>query len=177
MYGAIQVRNPNTFVVDGVEVSDAVDNGGTCTVDGNPTATVTVPAYNVPLDLSYSCTYPSAPSPSSGTNTATVSWPAIGSPNTSASGSAAFDFDGVEPVVGNGSVDVMDPNNPDGALLGSVTIDDPSPTTFSYSVPFSGDPAGTCTEPPQHRQHHDRPAPARLRRRHSQRSASARTSP
>ena len=154
-------------MVDGVEVSDAVDNGGTCTVDGNPIATVTVPAYNTPLDLYYSCTYPSAPSPSSGTNTATVSWPAIGSPDTSASASAAFDFDGVEPSIGNGSVDVMDPNNPDGALLGSVTIDDPSPTTFSYSVPFSGDPAGTCTDHPNTASITVDQRPLDSRRRHS----------
>jgi len=76
---------------------------------------------------------------------ATATWADIGSPSTSASSAAAFDFTGLDPVLGNGSVDVVDPTDPDGQLLGSVLIDDPNPTTFTYSVPYSGDPAGTCT--------------------------------
>ena len=39
----------------------------------------------------------------------------------------------------------MDPQDPDGAMVGSVSVDDPNPSTFTYLVQFSGDPAGTCT--------------------------------
>ena len=144
VYGTIHVHNPNTFDAAGVDVTDAVDNGGTCTVEGDAVHTVTVPGGNT-LDLNYTCTYASAPSPSSGTNAATVTWSDIGSPNTSVAATAVFDFAGVDPTFANGSVDVMDPQDPDGAVVGSVTVDDPSPTTFTYSVAYTGDPAGTCT--------------------------------
>ena len=144
VYGVIHVRNPNAFEVAGVQVSDAVDDGGSCTVEGDAVHTVTITTNNS-VDLNYTCTYPSAPDPSSGTNTATATWPPIGSPGTSDSGDATFDFAGVEPTIGNGSVDVLDPAAPDDVLPASVTVDDPNPKTFTYSVSYSGDPAGTCT--------------------------------
>ena len=144
VFGTIHVHNPNVFDVSGVDVTNAVDNGGTCTVEGDAVHTVTIPGNNT-LDFNYFCTYTSAPSPSSGTSEATVTWPDIGSPSTSASRDAAVDFTDVPPSDANGSVDVVDPQDPDGATVGSVSVDDPNPSTFTYSVPFSGDPAGTCT--------------------------------
>ena len=87
VYGVIHVRNPNAFEVAGVQVSDAVDDGGSCTVEGDAVHTVTITTNNF-VDLNYTCTYLSAPDPSSGTNTATVTWPPIGSPGTSDSGDA-----------------------------------------------------------------------------------------
>ena len=143
-FGTIHVHNPNVFDVSGVDITDAVDNGGTCTVAGDAVHTATIPGNNT-LDFNYFCTYTSAPSPSSGTSEATVTWPDIGSPSTSASSDAPLDFTDVTPSDANGSVDVVDPQDPDGATLASLTVDDPSPSTFTYSVPFSGDPAGTCT--------------------------------
>jgi hypothetical protein len=144
VFGTIHVHNPNVFDVSGVDVTNAVDNGGTCTVEGDAVHTVTIPGNNT-LDFNYFCTYTVAPSPSSGTSEATVIWPDIGSPSTSAARDAAVDFTDVPPSNANGSVDVVDPQDPDGATVGSVSVDDPNPSTFTYSVPFSGDPAGTCT--------------------------------
>ena len=71
--GKITVANPNAFAIAGVSVTDAIDNGGACTVTGG--TNVTVPADgNVVLD--YSCTYAAARSPTAGTNTATATWDA-----------------------------------------------------------------------------------------------------
>src|SRR6266699_1709412 len=81
---------------------------------------------------------------SRGTNTAKAAWPDIGSPSTSATGTATYDFSKVSPTLLDGSVTVTDPNSPTNPL-GTVSYTDPSPTTFAYSHTFTGDPAGTCT--------------------------------
>ncbi|MGZ4382804.1 MAG: hypothetical protein ACXVZ3_15425, partial [Gaiellaceae bacterium] len=141
VFGTIHVHNPNVSDVSGVDVTDAVDNGGTCTVEGDAVHTVTIPGGNT-LDFNYLCSYTSSPIPSSGTNRATVTWP----PSTSVSSDPeAFDFAGVEPQYANGSVDVTDLQDPEGATVGSVSVDDPNPSRFTYSVDFPGDPAGACT--------------------------------
>ncbi len=135
--GTITVNNPNGFDVTGVNVTDTISNGGTCTVTGG--TNVTVPA-NKSVQLSYTCTYSSAPSPSSGTNTATATWTGFGSPHTSAQGTATFDFSSVSPKLVDDSVTVTDTL---GGTLGTVSSSDPSPTTFTYSYTVTGTP-GTC---------------------------------
>ena len=69
--GKITVTNPNVWEDIVATVTDAVNNGGTCTVVGG--ANVTVPkGGSVVLD--YTCAYASAPSSLSGINTATATW-------------------------------------------------------------------------------------------------------
>ncbi len=128
--GTITVHNPNSFAVNGVNVSDATP-GGNCTVTGSP---LDVPAGG-DATAPYTCTF--ASNPGSGTNTATATWTDFGSPNTSASGTADFTFGDPTTKV-NDCVTVSDP------------LDSGSPHTFcssgsfSYSFTTSGNP-GTCT--------------------------------
>src|SRR6266568_2820103 len=137
--GTITVNNPNGFDVSGVDVTDKIDNNGSCSVTNGTGLTV---LKNSSIQVSYTCTFSSAPS--RGTNTAKAAWPDIGSPSTSATGTATYDFAKVSPTLLDGSVTVTDPNSPTNPL-GTVSYTDPSPTTFTYSHTFSGDPAGTCT--------------------------------
>lgn len=90
--GAITVGNPNDFESITANVSDAVDNGGSCLVQGSAVDTVTIGASSSAV-LAYTCTYSSAPSPSAGTNTATATWSDGPSPDPSATGTATFTFD------------------------------------------------------------------------------------
>ncbi len=143
--GTITVTNPNDWMPIQADVSDAVDNGGTCTVaDDN----VGVPAGGE-THIDYTCTWASEPSAASGTNTATVSWnkELAHTPNDSATGTADFDFTGAPTTLTDGSVNVVDdktdPAHP--VDLGTVTYSDPSPTEFHYSLDKSG-VAGTCTD-------------------------------
>jgi hypothetical protein len=144
--GTITVTNPNTNDVTGVTVSDAIDNGGTCTVSSDngvtyaSSVTVTVPGSDS-VDILYKCTFTS--DPGSGTNTATVSWPTqtLGDPYTSdlQAGSvspaptATYDFSLVTPTIVDGSVTVTDTFNGVTTTLGTVYYTDPSPTPFTYS--------------------------------------------
>jgi len=134
--GTITVSNPNDFEdVTGVKVTDVIDNGGTCTVTGG--TNLTVPAGQS-VTLSYSCTYGSAPSPRSGTNTATASWDktAASTPDGSAQGTASADFNNATVTVDNGIITVVDdktnPANP--VTLGTVGYTDPSPKDFTYAL-------------------------------------------
>ncbi|OLC52312.1 MAG: hypothetical protein AUH85_17355 [Chloroflexi bacterium 13_1_40CM_4_68_4] len=89
--GTITVTNPNDWEdITLTTVSDAVGNGGLCTVT---IANTTVPkSGSVPA--TYSCRYTAAPSPLSGMNTATATWNSATyvTPTGSASGPAAFAF-------------------------------------------------------------------------------------
>jgi hypothetical protein len=137
--GAITVNNPRPSDVSGVTLTQTTNNGGICTVtDGT---SLTVPAGGS-ITRSYSCTYAAAPSPQSGTATATASWADIGSPDTSATGIASLDFAGVQPTLKDGSATVTDSLN---GTLGTVSSSDPSPSTFAYGDSFPGQP-GTCTD-------------------------------
>src|SRR5205807_3158264 len=69
--GLITVNNPNDWEAITANLTDAVDNGASCSVTGGSGASV--PASNS-ITRPYLCTYASAPSPSSGTNSATASW-------------------------------------------------------------------------------------------------------
>jgi hypothetical protein len=134
--GTITVSNPNNHDVSGVDVTDAIDNGGSCSVSGG--TGLTVPASGS-VDVAYACTYASAPSPSAGTNTATATWPDFGSPDTTATGSASVDFSTVDPTTsGFNCVNVTDTF---GGSLGQACVSH----TFAYSHDFSG-VGGTCTQ-------------------------------
>jgi hypothetical protein len=138
--GTITVHNPNSFSVTLTGVTDLDGNGGNCTVSGNTTQTIA--ANGNSSGLTYTCTFNS--NPGSGTNTAKATYPDIGSPNTSATGSATYDFSTVTPTLVDACVSVSDPldlNSPRTFCVGNVG--DPS-FSFSYSQTVS-DPAGTCT--------------------------------
>src|SRR5206468_3770681 len=91
----------------------------------------------------YTCTYSSAPTSSTGTNTAEISWPDIGSTLNTATATQDFNFDDATPALIDESVTVTDTL---GGTLGAVSYTDSSPKTFTYSQTFSGDPGGTCTD-------------------------------
>lgn len=145
--GMITVNNPNGFDVSGVNVTDdGVNNGGSCSATNG--SGLTVPA-NGSVDVSYSCTYSSAPSPSNGTNTATATWDGTkyNTPDSSASGSADFDFSTATPTVVNGTITVVDdktnPGNP--VTLGTASYTQANPIDFTYSLDLKG-VGGTCTD-------------------------------
>jgi uncharacterized repeat protein (TIGR01451 family) len=138
--GTVTVANPNAAAIEGASVSDAVDNGGACSLQpGSPGSVdpsdATIPG-NGSVQFAYTCTYAQAPSAASGTDTAQASFPA----GPTSSGTAGFTF--ADPTIVDGSVSVTDSL---GGSLGSVSYTDPSPKDFTYSVGFTGDPAGTCT--------------------------------
>lgn len=128
--GTIRVSNNTVADINGMTVTDAVDNGGTCTIlDGNAGVNETVEAGEH-IDVPYTCTYQSMPS--AGTNTATASWA-----DGTKTGTAAVDFTN---AVIDGSVDVTDTL---GGSLGTVSFTDDSPKTFTYSHSVTG-VSGTC---------------------------------
>jgi hypothetical protein len=74
--GVITVSNPNGSDVTGVDVTDSVDNGGTCDVDdtlGTSPTDATIPGSGS-IDFHYKCTWSSDPSSADGTNTASACW-------------------------------------------------------------------------------------------------------
>ena len=129
--GEITVSNPSPADFTNVTVTDAVDNGGNCSVTGG--AGITIPA-NSHVELPYVCTYDALPA--AGTNTATATWD-----SNSTSGTAAVDFAKAVIHSVDDSVTVTDSL---GGSLGTVKSTDASPTTFTYPQTFT-DPAGTCT--------------------------------
>src|SRR5262249_37709763 len=142
--GTITVTNPNIWEdITGVTVTDAVENGGACTVTGG--TNVTVPRGDS-VTLDYKCTYASAPSSSSGKNTATATWDAgaFFTPNSSASGSKGFEFTTPTTTV-NQTVTVTDSL---AGTLGTLTATDSMPFAssapgYTYSRTVTGTP-GTC---------------------------------
>jgi hypothetical protein len=138
--GTITVTNPNSSAFSGVDVSDSVDDGGTCIVTNG--SDQTVPA-NDSIQRDYTCTYSSAPNPASGTNTATASWDATtyDTPNGTATGTAEFDFSTTDPNVVHGCVSVSDSYS-GGPQAQQACSTDASPKTFTYSrtvtVPANG---------------------------------------
>ncbi len=139
--GTITVANPNSFEVDGIGVTDAIDDNGSCSVSGGSSISVS-PGGSA--TLSYTCSYPSAPSPSSGTNTATATWNAgeYDTPDGSASGTAAYAFESPTTNV-NKTVTVSDSY---AGALGAVTATDAAPyadQTFAYTRTIAA-PIATC---------------------------------
>ncbi len=143
--GKITVANPNDWEQVTVNVTDAIDNGGTCTVSqsagGDDPANAVIPASGS-VDFPYTCSYGSAPSPASGTNTATATWSkdAASTPDGSAQGQAPADFGSVSPNIKDGSVTVTDTQ---GGTLGTVGLSDPNPKALAYSKSFPV-PANGC---------------------------------
>jgi hypothetical protein len=122
--GTIHVTNPNDWEAITANVSDAVDNGGTCSVTGGSSVVL---AASASADLPYSCTYSSAPSSSSGTNTATATWDSTAAytPDGSATGTATFAFTTPTTRV-NQTITVTDTI---GGTLGTATATDATPFT------------------------------------------------
>ncbi|TME58846.1 MAG: hypothetical protein E6I58_00990 [Chloroflexi bacterium] len=140
--GKITVTNPNDWEDITASVSDLISNGGTCTVSGGTSVLV---LRSSSVDLNYSCSYASAPSPAAFTNTGTAAWDkaAAATPTGSASGQATGAFGDPTTIV-DGNVTVTDTL---GGALGTASYTDPSPKTFTYGHTFSG-VSGTCTDYP-----------------------------
>src|SRR5258706_6328082 len=75
--GSITATNPNDWEDVVVNLADAIGNGGACVVNSG-TATATVPkkvgSVNGSVTVPYTCTYASAPTASTCTNTTTATW-------------------------------------------------------------------------------------------------------
>jgi hypothetical protein len=138
--GQITVSNPNDWQDIEVDVTDAVDNGGTCTVEDGEDVLV-LRSDSVVLD--YTCTYASAPSPLAGTNTATVTWDGVAAstPNSSATGTALFDFATATPSLTDECIDVTDTI---AGALGTVCVGDANPTEFHYQNVVPNPGLGHC---------------------------------
>jgi hypothetical protein len=147
--GDITITNPNTDDVTGVDLTDAVDNGGTCAVTNGTGLTVPgTSSQSNSVTRSYTCTYDSAPSPASGTNTATASWPDNELSNGtlaagSATGSADFDFGAVNPKEIDDCISVSDSYQ---GSLGTACVAD-APKSFTYSRTIQV-PANDCQSYP-----------------------------
>jgi hypothetical protein len=142
--GTIHVANPNDWEgIDLTGLSDAVDNGGNCSLDSQLADPTTIPAGGS-MDFPYTCTYSSAPSAASGTNTATATWDkyAAATPDGSASGQAGFAFNKPTSLV-NQTVHVTDTLGGD---LGTLTGTDSTPFasgSYQYAKAFPV-PANGC---------------------------------
>ena len=143
--GQITVTNPNTAVVTGVTVTDAIDDpNAICAVSGGSS---TIPTSGA-IAFDYVCTYSAAPASPSQTNTATISWPAQTLANSASLSAGSVTAEaavlwGDPTAILNGDVDVLDTL---AGRLASVSYTDPSTQTFTYPLTFEDDPVGTCTE-------------------------------
>jgi hypothetical protein len=141
--GTIHVKNPNDWEsVSTSSVTDSIDNGGTCTVTGGASSI----AAGATVDLPYMCTYPSAPTASSGTNSATANWDssAAHTPDGSANGTHDYAFTTPTSTI-NKTITVTDSTQT--GNLGTVTATDSSPLaskTFNYSYAWAV-PTSNCT--------------------------------
>jgi len=149
--GTITVSNPNLyFDFTNVNVSDAVNDSadaGICVV-ANSGVIATVPKNSF-ATIGYTCTYLHAPSPLSGTNTATADWSSNlipVTPHTTGTGQATFTFNTPTSTT-NKTIHVTDAFN--GAnpptALGTLTATDGTPFasgTYTYShtvnIPTNG---------------------------------------
>ncbi|PYV31238.1 MAG: hypothetical protein DMG09_26190 [Acidobacteria bacterium] len=145
MKGTIHVTNPNDWEAITVNVGDAVDNGGSCTVTGVTSVSV---AASGTANLAYTCTYASAPSATGGTNTGTATWDkaASSTPTGSGAGTAGFSFTTPTSTV-NKTVTVTDTfNGGTPTTLGTLTATDAlayASTTYTY-VHIINVPAFNC---------------------------------
>lgn len=159
--GVITVGNANAFAVTGVNVTDAVDDGGTCVInDVNGGVNETVPPGG--LSVSYTCTYSSQPAYNvAANNTATAAWDGtkFHTPDSSATGGAQFTFNTGStgnPTNVNQTVTITDCFNspcPTGTLttLGTLTGTTTQPfasQTFKYSHTVTNAAPGTCVSYP-----------------------------
>ena len=142
--GTITVTNPNDWEAITVNVTDSINNGGTCTVTGG--ASLSVPA-SASATATYSCGYSSAPSSLAFTNTATATWNAAASatPTGTANGTFAGAFATPTTTV-NPTINVTDTFDSVTTPLGTLTATNAQPfatSTFTYSHTVTTSP-GTC---------------------------------
>src|SRR5262249_48882621 len=133
--GTITVTNPNDWESIVVNDADAVDNGGSCTVNGGTSVTVLAAKSASGTDV---CTVASG---ASGENTATATWDAAAAftPDGSASGQASFAFTTPTTRV-NQTITVTDTFNNVTTTLGTLTATDGQPyasKTYTYSRTIS----------------------------------------
>ncbi|TME11058.1 MAG: hypothetical protein E6I69_00915 [Chloroflexi bacterium] len=142
--GAIVVFNPNAADAPNIDVTDAInDAGASCVVTDGTNATV--PGLGS-KSFAYTCSYSGAPTSSSETNTATVSWTS----ETLSDGSvltantlfptAPIDWSATTPVLVDNCASVAD-SSPDTTVAGPIC----DSTVFDYSQTRSG-VGGTCTD-------------------------------
>jgi hypothetical protein len=147
--GTIQVFNPNTGDVDGVDVTDEIVSGNVepnCVVTGGTDQTI---PGNSSSSFDYVCTYANEPNPHAATNTATATWgdqDVDGHPLAAGSDDGTFDFDfDVQDVDNPKLVDdcatVTDPQSPDPPLPDDTC----DTTTFHYAKSFNVPNFGCAT--------------------------------
>jgi hypothetical protein len=159
--GTIGISNPTMSDITGVNVTDtttpSADLG--CTVAAG--TNVTIPALST-VSLNYTCTF--STNPGSGTNVATAT--VVATSASFSSPAVPFDFSSADTsatvtdtLAGNlGSVTINNDNStsctPDSSGTPanrsnpvSCSVSG-STATFTYSLTFTGDPAGTCTSHP-----------------------------
>jgi len=140
--GTITVINLNTWQdVTLTDVTDSLsEEGASCTITGDQTATLAKNEGSVTLD--YTCTYAVAPQSYSGTNTATATWDqaAAYTAHGSAIGTTKYTMDLAHET--NAEVTVTDTMNGVTTTLGTAAIEE-SPKTFSY-VKVVTAPTGSC---------------------------------
>jgi hypothetical protein len=138
--GKITVSNPNAFDVGGVDVTDEIDNNGTCTVTNG--TDITVPG-NGHVELDYTCTYTSTPTPSSGDNTGIAEW--FEGSLKHISSTAPYDFSSATITKIDDCVTVTDSfNGGTSATLGTACVSDTLPKSFNYPKTVNV-PAFDCT--------------------------------
>jgi hypothetical protein len=135
--GTITVTNPNDWEAITANVSDSIDNGGVCAVTGGTGVSVAAGGH---VDLPYTCTYASAPSPTSFTNTGKATWDSalFFTPDASATGTKTGDFGTTAPTnTVNKTVTVTDTfNGGTPTTLGTLTATDSQPFasgTYNYT--------------------------------------------
>jgi hypothetical protein len=134
--GKVTLTNPNPAAPITVNVTDVVDNGGVCTVNG---ALNVVVGAGQTTQFDYTCSFAEKPTSYAGINTVTAEWKSQFTDSQFVSNTAAFKFDtGLpgNPVNINKTVNVNDTFNITTVTpLGSVTatLDEPYTTrTFTY---------------------------------------------
>ncbi len=144
--GTITINNPNDWQAITVDVTDAINNGGVCIVNGGSSLVVPMSGS---ATATYTCTYASAPSASAFINTATAAWDkaAFYTVGGSASGTAAGAFS-TPTTKANDMITVTDVFN-GGAptTLGTLTATDTTRyASAMYPYPHTlTSTAGTCT--------------------------------
>ena len=141
--GDVTLTNPNAVDLTGVTVTDTVDNGGTCGVVNG--TNVTIPASS-DVTLDYNCTWASAPSASSGTDSAVATWDPVANhtPGSSAEVDTPFAF-GSPTTVTHGTATVTDSLQ---GTLGTLHATDATPYasgTYTYTLNFAA-PSSGCQD-------------------------------
>jgi len=130
--GTIKVSNPNSTAITGVTVVSVADNGGTCAAVSGDDITVDAGEH---VDVPYTCTYFGLPT--AGIGRATATWS-----TETATAEAAIDFASATMTVTDGEAAITDTL---AGSLGPVSYTATNPSTFTYSLTFSNQPAGKCT--------------------------------